>query len=138
MKRVAGFVITAAFVMMALVPLAYAGSSEANGKVNTATDSNFKNEVLRAGVPVLCVFSADWCKYCKKLKPVLNEVARDYKGKVKVVVVNTDKSPDYCRKYDVEGIPALFMHDSTGSVTAQETGYMEKDSLVRRLGLDRY
>jgi len=137
MKKTVWLLIAAVILSMVASAGVSAGEGEADGSVHSATDRTFKNEVLRAGVPVLCVFSAEWCKYCKKLKPVLKEIAHEYKGKVKVVVVDSDKSPDYCDKYDVEGIPALFMHDSTGSVTGSGVGYMDKERIVQKFGLDK-
>jgi len=137
MKKAAWALCLAMILSLAVTVCASAGQNEADGKVHTATDKTFRNEVLRAGVPVLCVFSAKWCKYCKKIRPELDKIARQYKGRVKVVVVDTDESPDYSRRYNIDGIPALFMHTSYGSVTGSGVGYMDKNRIVQKFGLDK-
>lgn len=73
------------------------------------TDSTFEAEVLKSDQPVVVDFWAEWCGPCKALSPVIDELAGELKGKVKVVKVNIDDSPESPTKYGVRGIPTLMI-----------------------------
>ncbi len=73
------------------------------------TDENFKKEVLESGVPVLVDFWAPWCGPCRMVAPVVDEIAQQYEGKVKVVKLNTDENPSVASQYGIRSIPTLML-----------------------------
>jgi thioredoxin 1 len=91
-------------------------------------DTDFENEVLKADVPVVVDFWAEWCGPCKQLSPLVDELAAEMAGKVKVVKVNIDESPDAPTKYGVRGIPTLMIFKG-GEVTDTKVGGMPKSQL---------
>lgn len=96
--------------------------------VNEAT---FQSEVLETDRPVLVDFSAVWCQPCKMLDPVVQELAGEWDGKVKVVKIDADESPTLVMKYGVMGIPTLLFIKG-GKVKERVTGYMPKEKLIAR------
>lgn len=95
-------------------------------------DDTFENEVLRADKPVLVDFWADWCGPCKSIAPILEEVAKEYKGKVKVAKVNIDENKDTPAKYEVRGIPTLILFNK-GEKVAEKVGALSKTQLTEFL-----
>jgi thioredoxin 1 len=92
-------------------------------------DASFEDDVLAAGEPVLVDFWAEWCGPCKMIAPILDEVAEEYGGKLKVVKLDIDANPDMPRRYGVRGIPTLMMYKN-GEVEATKVGAVSKSQLA--------
>jgi len=92
------------------------------------TDTDFETEVLKADGPVLVDFWAEWCGPCKQLSPVIDELARDFSGKIKIVKVNIDEAPNAPTKYGVRGIPTLMLFKG-GQVIDTRVGGAPKGQL---------
>lgn len=92
-------------------------------------DADFENEVLQADGPVLVDFWAEWCGPCKALSPLVDEVAGEMAGKLKVVKVNIDESPEAPTKFGVRGIPTLMIFKE-GQVVDTRVGGMPKGQLT--------
>lgn len=93
------------------------------------TDTNFEEEVLKSDLPVVVDFWAEWCGPCKALSPLIDELAGDMNGKVKVVKVNIDEAPEAPTKYGVRGIPTLMIFKG-GEVVGTRVGGMPKSQLT--------
>lgn len=98
-------------------------------KVVEVSDSSFEDDVLKAGTPVLVDFWAPWCGPCKTIAPVVEELAAEYDGKLKVVKVNVDDNKEAAMKYGVRGIPNLILFKD-GENVAQIIGAVAKQELV--------
>ncbi len=92
------------------------------------TDNTFDSEVVKADVPVVVDFWAEWCGPCRQIGPALEELAKEYDGKVKIVKVNVDENPVSPAKLGVRGIPALFLFKD-GQVVSNKTGAAPKATL---------
>ena len=92
------------------------------------TDESFNAEVEQSEIPVVVDFWAEWCGPCKQIGPALEELSEEYSGRVKIVKVNVDDSPDTPSRLGVRGIPALFMFGD-GQVVSNRTGAVPKSSL---------
>lgn len=92
-------------------------------------DNSFQAEVVDVECPVLVDFFAEWCGPCKMLGPVVEEVAQDYIGKIKVVKLNVDNSPESAQKYGVRGIPTLIIFKN-GEVSDTKVGALTKSQLI--------
>jgi thioredoxin 1 len=97
-------------------------------KIIATSDANFETEVLKSEVPVLVDFWAEWCGPCKMIAPILEEVAGDYNGRVKVVKLNIDENPSTPPQYGVRGIPTLMLFKN-GEVDATQVGALSKSQL---------
>ena len=97
-----------------------------------ATDQTFDNEVLRSQNPVLVDFSAVWCLPCKKLEPIVHEIAADYRARLKVVKVDVDHSPTTAAKFGVLSVPTLMLFNG-GQVKDQYVGLLSKKALADRV-----
>ena len=97
--------------------------------VHYISDDSFEQEVLQAGVPVLVDYWADWCGPCKMIAPILDEIAKEYAGKLKVCKLDIDQNPETPAKYGVRGIPTLMLFKN-GNVEATRVGAMAKSQLV--------
>jgi thioredoxin 1 len=92
------------------------------------TQETFQSEVLTAATPVLVDFWAEWCGPCKMIGPILDELAEEYDGKVKVVKVNIDEQQTLAAQYGIRAIPTLLMF-SKGEVSEQIVGLKSKRDL---------
>ncbi len=100
--------------------------------ITEMTDENFEAEVLQADLPVLVDFWAPWCAPCKAITPILEEIAVEYGGRVKVAKVNVDDHPDTPAKFGVRGIPTLMVFKA-GNVEGTHVGALSKTELVAML-----
>jgi thioredoxin 1 len=93
------------------------------------TDATFDSEVLKADSAVLVDFWADWCGPCKMIAPILDEVSKDYAGKLKVAKLNIDENPATPPKFGIRGIPTLMIFKG-GNVEATKVGAVSKSQLT--------
>jgi thioredoxin 1 len=93
------------------------------------SDSSFENDVLKASQPVLVDYWAEWCGPCKMIAPILDEVAREYAGRVTIAKVNIDQNPDTPTRFGIRGIPTLMLFKD-GNVAATKVGAMSKSQLT--------
>ena len=96
------------------------------------SDDNFELEVLKADVPVLVDFWAEWCGPCKALAPTVAELAEEYKDKVKVGKVNVDSNGNIATNYGVRSIPTLLIFQN-GTILNQIVGNVPKESITKLL-----
>ncbi len=94
----------------------------------TVTDNSFDEEVVKSSVPVLVDFWAEWCGPCKMQNPILEEVAKEYEGKVKIAKLNVDENPATAGKYGIMSIPTLLLFKA-GSIVKQMIGVQGKETL---------
>jgi thioredoxin 1 len=93
------------------------------------TDATFESEVIQASMPVLVDYWAEWCGPCKNIAPILEEIATDYNGKLKVAKVNIDDNQDTPTRYGIRGIPTLMLFKG-GNVVATKVGSLGKSQLA--------
>ncbi len=98
-------------------------------KIVYLTDDSFQQEVLDSGEPVLVDYWAEWCGPCKMIAPILNEIAAEYQGKIKVAKLNIDENPQTPPKYGIRGIPTLMLFKN-GNVEATKVGALSKSQLT--------
>ena len=97
--------------------------------VHYISDDSFEQDVLQAGVPVLVDYWADWCGPCKMISPILDEVAKEYAGKLKVCKINIDENQATPPEFGIRGIPTLMIFKN-GNVEATKVGALSKSQLT--------
>jgi len=93
------------------------------------SDADFQKDVLSSEVPVLVDYWAEWCGPCKMIAPILDEIAGEYQGKLKIAKVNVDENQQVTQKYGIRSIPTLMIFKG-GTVQAQKVGAMSKSQLA--------
>jgi thioredoxin 1 len=104
----------------------------ANEHVLNLSSSNFNAEVLQSNVPVLVDFWAEWCGPCKMISPIVDEIAEEQAGKVKVGKVNVDESQDLAQQFSIRAIPTLLVFKG-GKVKEQIVGMIGKKDIEKKL-----
>jgi thioredoxin 1 len=97
--------------------------------ITHTSDAAFEADVLKSDTPVLVDYWAEWCGPCKMIAPLLDEVARDYDGKLRVVKVNVDENQEITAKYGIRGIPTLKLFKN-GEEVATKVGALSKSQLT--------
>lgn len=100
-----------------------------SGPVVHITDDTFDEEVAQSDKPVLVDYWADWCGPCKMIAPILDEIAEEFAGRVKVAKLNIDENPSTPPKYGIRGIPTLMLFKN-GNVEATKVGAVSKSQLT--------
>ncbi|MCJ7601663.1 MAG: thioredoxin [Desulfobacterales bacterium] len=104
----------------------------ADDKVIQVTDGDFQEKILKSDIPALVDFWAPWCGPCKAIGPMVNELAGEYEGKVKIAKMNVDENPETPGKYGIRAIPTLIFFKN-GKVADQITGAVGKTQLMAML-----
>ncbi len=100
--------------------------------VKYVNEQNFQQEVLSADLPVLVDFTADWCQPCKMIAPIVEQLAGQWEGKVKVVKLDADQNPNLMMQYGVMGIPTLMLFKG-GEIKERVTGFQPKEKLEAKV-----
>ncbi len=100
-----------------------------NENIVFVSDASFEDEVLKASGPVLVDYWAEWCGPCKMIAPLLDEIAAEYSGKVKIAKLNIDDNPQTPPRYGIRGIPTLMLFKN-GNVEATKVGAVSKSQLT--------
>ncbi|MGL4378738.1 MAG: thioredoxin [Microcoleaceae cyanobacterium] len=106
----------------------------ASPNVHTFNDQNFESEVLQSSLPVLVDFTATWCGPCKALAPIIEKIADDYQGKVKVGKIDIDETPEITRKYGIRSVPTIIVFQG-GEKTGQQVGLTTGEKILLLLGI---
>ena len=104
-------------------------SSAGIAAIQHVTDDTFEPEVLKSDTAVLVDYWAEWCGPCKSIAPILDEIAKEYEGRLKVAKLNIDENPVTPPKYSVRGIPTLMLFKN-GNVEATRVGALSKSQLT--------
>jgi thioredoxin 1 len=97
--------------------------------ISYVTDDTFPTEVLQSAVPVLVDYWAEWCGPCRMIAPILDEIAKEYSGRLSVAKLNVDENQQTPQKYGVRGIPTLMLFKN-GNIEATKVGALSKSQLT--------
>jgi thioredoxin 1 len=98
----------------------------------TVTRSNFDAEVMKSAVPVVADFWAEWCGPCKMIAPVLKDLARDYKDKIKIAKIDVDAEIELAQQFNIVSIPTILVF-SKGQVVKQQIGAVPRPALEKMI-----
>ncbi len=101
----------------------------------TTTDARFAFDVLRADIPVLVDFHADWCRTCTRLDPVLDDLAEDWGDRMRIVKLDVEANPHTADRYDVKSIPTLILFDG-GRERDRMVNVVRRQAIEAHLGTD--
>ena len=101
----------------------------ASNTIQRVTDDTFEPEVLKSDTPVLVDYWAEWCGPCKSIAPILDEVAKEYEGRLKIAKINVDENQQTPAKFGIRGIPTLMLFKD-GQLAATKVGAMSKAQLT--------
>ncbi len=93
------------------------------------TNGNFETEVMKSDIPVLVDFTATWCGPCRKMEPIVEKLAEEYKGRVKVCKADVDQCTDIARKYGIMSVPT-FMMFKDGDIVSKSSGSLPQVKLA--------
>ena len=110
-------------------PCTHKDSFMSSDLIKHISDASFDADVLQSTQPVLVDYWAEWCGPCKMIAPVLDEIAKDYEGRLKVCKLNIDENQETPPKYGVRGIPTLMLFKN-GNVEATKVGALSKSQLA--------
>lgn len=96
------------------------------------TDQNFEEEVLKSEEPALVDFFAEWCGPCQVTRPIIEELAKEYEGKVKIGKINVDENQQVAAKYGIMSIPTVLIFKN-GQEVKREVGFVSKEGYVKIL-----
>lgn len=102
------------------------------GQVIHVTDQNFQDEVLNSPIPVIVDFWATWCAPCRMIAPIVEEIAREYDGKIKVCKLDVDNNPNTAINYGVRSIPTL-LYFKNGRLISATIGAVGKSKIVEEI-----
>ena len=96
----------------------------------TITADNFEDEVIKSPIPVLIDFWAPWCGPCKMIIPIIDQIANDYNGRLKVAKINVDEEQDLANRHGIASIPLMVVYQN-GNIVTQKSGAMPKPEIEK-------
>lgn len=102
------------------------------GKVLDVTDQNFETEVIKSSTPVLVDFAAEWCGPCKRLAPIIDELAKEFAGKVKMARLDVDENQSCASRFNIMSVPTMIFFKG-GKQVDQVVGLVQKKNLEEKI-----